>query len=104
MNTVSKDTVPHLKNTKLQSSFLIPLPATTRHIFPFGFNTPLQLIQILVRYHGKREGKQTGELRGNPSSIAIREGAMKFRAAVEKYVFRNMCSTCHCHSENANPF
>lgn len=54
--------------------------------------------------HGKREGKQTGELRGNPSSIAIREGAMKFRAAVEKYVFRNMCSTCHCHSENANPF
>ena len=54
--------------------------------------------------HGKREGKQTGELKGNPSSIAKNKGAMKFREAVKKYVFRNMCSSCHCHSEDANPF
>ena len=54
--------------------------------------------------HGKQEGKQTGELTGNPSTIAIRHGAIKFREAIEEHELRNMCSKCHCHSEQSNPF
>ena len=54
--------------------------------------------------HGKRKGKKTGELAGDPSKIAQRKGAIKFLEAVEKYELRNMCSTCHCHTEQSNPF
>ena len=54
--------------------------------------------------HGKQEGKQTGELTGDPSTIAVRHGAIKFREAIEEHELRNMCSKCHCHSEQSNPF
>jgi len=54
--------------------------------------------------HGKREGKQTGELAGDPSTIAKEKGAIKFREAIKKYEMRNMCSKCHCHTEQSNPF
>ena len=54
--------------------------------------------------HGKREGKHTGELAGDPYTIAREKGAIKFREAIEKYEMRNMCSKCHCHTERANPF
>jgi len=54
--------------------------------------------------HGKREGKQIGELAGDPSTIAKEKGAIKFREAIKKYEMRNMCSKCHCHSEQSNPF
>ena len=54
--------------------------------------------------HGKRKGKYTGKLQGDPIDIARREGAIKFREAVEEHELRIMCSKCHCHTEQSNPF